>query len=46
MHPQVKAVLTWGLVTHEWKGHRVLPLDEEFRGGRHFSSHALRKDKD
>jgi endo-1,4-beta-xylanase len=31
MHPQVKAVLTWGLVSHEWHGHRALPLDEELR---------------
>jgi endo-1,4-beta-xylanase len=30
-HPQVTAVLTWGLVSHEWQGHRALPLDEKLR---------------
>jgi len=30
-HPQVKAVLTWGLVSYEREGHRALPLDEELR---------------
>jgi len=30
-HPQVKAVLTWGLVSHGSERHRALPLDEELR---------------
>ena len=30
-HPQVEAVLTWGLVSHNSGGHRALPLDEELR---------------
>jgi endo-1,4-beta-xylanase len=30
-HPQVTAVLTWGLVSHEWQGHRALPFDESLR---------------
>jgi endo-1,4-beta-xylanase len=28
LHPQVRAVLTWGLVSHKWKGHHALPFDE------------------
>ena len=30
-HPQVTAVLTWGLVSRESSGHRALPLDENLR---------------
>lgn len=30
-HPQVKAVLTSGLISHDSEGHRALPLDEEQR---------------
>lgn len=30
-HPQVKAVMTWGLVSHNSDGHHALPLDEELQ---------------
>jgi endo-1,4-beta-xylanase len=37
-HPQVTAVLTWGLVSRELGTHRALPLDENLRPAPFFTA--------